>query len=281
MFKFPKIDCERTSNIIQNFIKIRLAESSLNGYVIGLSGGIDSSLSASLLTKAVGSNNVHAYFIPTTTTPKADKGHILELCKNLDLKLHEIDLQSIIENYSLVVKQPIDSKTPEWSNLKARLRMVILYYYANQLGCLVCGNGNKSEIMIGYYTKFGDSAADILPIGDLYKQHVVELAKYLKLPKAIVTKAPSAGLWDGQTDENEIGMSYDTLDNILYLMETLHKPHEIAKILEVPMEQINKVKKMIYKSEHKRRGAILLKLGVRTPLQDWRIPLDTPSKYNK
>ena len=130
MFELPPIDCERTTSIIVNFLRKRKDEAGAKGYVVGLSGGIDSSLSATLLVKAVGSANVRAFFLPTSTTPSNDLNDVKLLCDNLGLKLQEIDIQPVLESFSREIQTPIDSHTPGWSNFKARLRMVVLYFYA-------------------------------------------------------------------------------------------------------------------------------------------------------
>ncbi|MHA1933504.1 MAG: NAD(+) synthase, partial [Promethearchaeota archaeon] len=144
---------------------------------------------------------------------------------------------------------------------------------------LVCGGGNKSELMIGYFTKYGDGGVDILPIGDVYKTHVFQLAEYLKLPSNFLNKPPSAGLKAGQTDEAEIGMSYSKLDSILYRLEMFQTDQKIADDLKIPLKTVKKVHSMIYRSEHKRRAPLIIKLGVRTPTIDWRIPLVEPSEF--
>ena len=133
------------------------------------------------------------------------------------------------------------------ANLKPRLRMLVLYYFANKLNYLVCGTGNKSEIKMGYFTKFGDGATDILPIGDLTKTEVRILARELGIPSQVIAKPPTAGLWAGQTDESEMGITYPELDDILGRLEK-KKKHILSN------EKVNKVKVMIERSEHKRQG---------------------------
>ena len=122
-----------------------------------------------------------------------------------------------------------------------------------------------------------EAKTDVLPLGDIYKTHVIELAKYLEVPENIISKPPSAGLWKDQTDEEEIGMSYELLDKILFLLEHFHKPQEISETLKIPLEQVYKVKKLIDQSEHKRRGPIILKLAIRTPDHDLKTPLTSSS----
>jgi len=133
------------------------------------------------------------------------------------------------------------------ANLKPRLRMLVLYYFANKLNYLVCGTGNKSELMLGYFTKHGDGATDILPIGGLLKREVRRLAREAGIPERIISKAPTAGLWSGQTDEKEMGITYPELDEILERLETKKKQVSSPK-------KVNRVKEMIKRSEHKRQG---------------------------
>ena len=133
--------------------------------------------------------------------------------------------------------------------------------------------------MIGYFTKFGDGACDILPIGDVYKTHVFQLGLLSNIPDKIMKKSPSAGLWEGQTDEAEIGMSYSQLDCILFSFERFQTDNEIAEYLRIPLEEVKMVRSKLYRSEHKRRTPLIPKLGIRTPSNDWRIPLVEPSDF--
>ncbi|MHA1329728.1 MAG: NAD+ synthase [Candidatus Hodarchaeales archaeon] len=275
----PPINAEHTVKLIADFIRTRVQEAGLKGVVIGLSGGIDSAVVSSIAVKALGAENVHGLFLPSSTTPKGDLEDVLLLCKKLGISLIQVDIQNIIQAFSEAIKEKELPTSMEWVNVKPRLRQSIWYYYANKLKCLVCGGGNKSELMIGYFTKFGDGAVDILPIGDVYKTNVFQLGEYLDVPKNILNKAPSAGLWSGQTDEDEIGMSYSLLDSILSRIERFQTDEEIASSLEISLSQVKTVRSLVYKSEHKRRGPIILKLGIRTPNNDWRVPLVEPSRY--
>ncbi|HIP57929.1 MAG TPA: NAD(+) synthase, partial [Archaeoglobus profundus] len=141
-----------------------------------------------------------------------------------------------------------------------RVRMTICYYYANSLGYLVAGTGNKSELMTGYFTKYGDGGVDFLPIGDLYKTEVFELAKYLGVPEKIIKKIPSAGLWAGQTDEDELGITYNKLDTILKGLEIGYSPNEICKIYNVKEEDVRRVIHLIESSKHKRELPPIVKV---------------------
>ena len=159
------------------------------------------------------------------------------------------------------------------ANIKARIRMIILYKYANERDSLVCGSSNKSGLLVGYYTKYGDGGVDFLPIGDLYKTQVYQLAKYLKLPKSIISKPPSAGLIIGQTDEKELKMNYETLDSILQSLEQRVDVSDIAKKLNISKSEVERIRKMRVKSQHKRFLPLIAKIGTRTSGIDWRSPV--------
>lgn len=277
MKEIPPIDVPHTVKLIEEFIRTRVAEANAKGIIIGLSGGIDSAVVASIAVRALNPKNVFAMFLPSNTTPDADRTDVKNLCSQLQLDLTEINIQSLLDDFAEQIQEGENPVQLEWANTKPRIRQVIQYFFANRLNYLLCGAGNKSEIMIGYFTKFGDGAVDILPIGDVYKTHVFQLGKFLNMPEKILTKAPSAGLWKGQTDEAEIGMSYIQLDNILYGLERFQTEVEVSDYLQISVEEVKKVKAMIYQSEHKRRGPIIFKLGIRTPSIDWRIPLVKPS----
>jgi NAD+ synthase len=275
----PPLNVTHTVQIIEAFIKTRVSEAGAEGVVIGISGGIDSAVVAALAVRSLGSEKVQALFLPSNSTPPSDLDDVKGLCKQLGIKFTIIDIQKIVDAFSISLDQKEKMSSLEWMNLKPRIRQSCWYFYANKLNYLVCGTGNKSELMIGYYTKYGDGAVDILPIGDVYKTHVYQLGEYLKIPKKIQNKIPSAGLAVGQTDENEIGMSYNQLDCILLGLERFQSNEEVASQIGIPLSEVKKVQSMIYQSEHKRRGPIIFKLGVRTPKYDWRIPLVKPSDF--
>lgn len=276
--KIPPIDAPHTIKVIEGFIKTRVAEAGLEGVVIGLSGGIDSAVTTTIATRALGSENVCVLYLPSNTTPSSDLKDVNLLCSQLGLQVIVIDIQKLIKVFSDIIGLNENSLLIEWANLKPRIRQSLWYFYANKLNYLVCGSGNKSELMIGYFTKYGDGAVDILPLGDVYKTHVFQLGQYLNIPESILKKSPSAGLWKGQTDEDEIGMSYSKLDCILFGLERFQPEEAVADKLQIPLLEVKKVKRMLYKSEHKRRGPIIFKLGIRTPNNDWRIPLVPPSE---
>ena len=154
--------------------------------------------------------------------------------------------------YAVPEKEFADRLT--MGNLKARIRMSLLYFHANQMNRMVIGTGNKTELFLGYFTKYGDGGVDIEPIGELYKTEVWELSRMLGVPETLITKKPSAGLWAGQTDEAELGISYLKVDEVLKKLEQKEDPETIIKTLGISVEQMNSVMSRIKKSEHKRNA---------------------------
>jgi NAD+ synthase len=178
--------------------------------VVGISGGVDSALVAMLCCRAAGASRVHGIFLPSVVTPPVDAEDVVALSSKLSMDIETIPIGQIIDQYR---KIPGFVDTPYLlGNLMARTRMTILYYAANRSSSLVCGTSNRTEYLLGYCTKHGDNAADIQPIVHLLKTDVWDLARYLGVPDSIVSRAPSAGLWPGQTDENELGLSYQDID---------------------------------------------------------------------
>lgn len=228
---------------IVNWIKEQVKQAGAEGIVMGLSGGVDSSVVACLAKEAVGKSRILALILPCHSQ-REDLGDARLVEKEFGIKTKTVDLSNI---YDSLIRILPEANAIAKANLKPRLRMLTLYYFANKLNYLVCGTGNKSEFLLGYFTKHGDGATDILPIGDLLKKQVRKLAKELGIPKHIIIKPPTAGLWSGQTDEGEIGMSYVELDDILERMEDKHR-----QILS--KEKVNKIKEMIKRSAHKRQG---------------------------
>ncbi len=248
--EIPKIDLEKTESDITEFMKSKVNESKTDGIVVGLSGGIDSTLIAYLACKAVGKKNVFGIIMPSATTPTEDKIHGIEIAKILGIDYTEIAIDSILNEFLMMTN--LEENDLAIGNLKARIRMSIIYYYANQKNYLVSGTGNRSEILIGYFTKHGDGACDMEPIGDLYKTEVYMLSEHLDIPPEIIKKPPRAGLWENQTDEAEIGMSYDLLDQILYLYtEKDMKNTEIAEKLSISADDVDMIIGKIKRSEHK------------------------------
>ncbi|MCS7384315.1 MAG: NAD+ synthase [archaeon GB-1867-097] len=249
-----EIDEELAVKHICNFLRISLP-SNFNGVVLGVSGGLDSSVVASLSVKAYGSEKVLCLLLPDSdVTPKSDVDDALALCKLLGVKYHVIDIKPIVSCCMQCIPSSQSTDRLSIGNLRARIRMCILYYYANHERRLVVGTGDKSELLIGYFTKYGDGGCDLLPIGDLYKTQVRYLAKYLNIPSRIISKPSSPRLWKDQLAEDEIGFTYEYIDPILHLLvdEKLNC-EEAASKLNVPLSDVERVNELIKRSSHKRK----------------------------
>jgi NAD+ synthase len=265
------IDPEEVSIIVKDFIKTHVENSGCKSVVIGLSGGIDSAVTALLCKGVLGKENTKCVFLPDDATPDLDIKHQGFFVKKFDLLCEKRDITSLVQN--IESKCIVKPNNCALANIKARARMILLFEYANIAGSLVCGTSNKSEILVGYFTKYGDGGVDIMPIGDLYKTQVLELARYLKIPDEIISKPPTAGLIKGQTDEKELQLSYKDLDKILAGLEQKINIDEIVHIAGVKQSDVERVKKMRIKSQHKRRTPLIPKVGLRTPGLDWRSPV--------
>ena len=230
----------RLSEDIARWVKKQVQKANKKGVVLGLSGGIDSSCVAVLSKKAL-ADNVLGLILPCENSP-LDEEFALMLARKFNIKTKKALLDDIFD--SLVKIYPESSAIAK-ANLKPRLRMTALYYFANTLDYLVAGTGNKSELCVGYFTKYGDGGVDILPLGGLFKTEVRKLAKDLEIPKEIIDRSPSAGLWHGQTDESELGITYNELDRIVNALEK-------KQVNEIERKELLKVKKMMNDSRHKR-----------------------------
>ena len=207
-----EIDFQKALTTINRFLVGQLNLSSLSGYVVGLSGGIDSALSAALAVKAVGPEKVFGVLMPYKTSLAKEITDAEKLARQLDIDHKTVDISPMIDAYFETIG---DSVRLRAGNKMARERMSILFDTAFEMDRLVLGTGNRTEICLGYTTLFGDSACSVNPIGELYKTEVRQLATLLEVPESIITKAPSADLWTDQTDEGEIGVTYEEIDGIL------------------------------------------------------------------
>jgi len=252
-FNLPLLDYQKVVDEICSFIRRVVEESRVKGLVMGLSGGVDSSTTAHLAVKALGPERVKALIMPDyRTTPKSDVEDAWLIAEKLGIEAREVDIASMCD--AIVEKHPYRSDdVVAFGNVRARVRMILLYYAANTMNMMVCGTSDKSEIMIGYFTKYGDGGVDILPIGDLYKTDVRKLALYLGVPERVALKPSSPRLWPGQTAEGELGVSYDVIDPVLYLLyEKGFKPEEAAERVGVDMEVVNAIIRRVEESKHKR-----------------------------
>ena len=258
---------------IRDFIKNYIGKTQAKGIVLGISGGIDSCTIAALSALAIGGNNVLGLMLPEKETYNAkDIEHAKLVARRFHFKTRKVDITSPLQAFynTLPIFDPTDKVSK--GNIKARTRMIYIYYYANRLGKLVCGSSDKSETMMGYFTKWGDVAADISPIMDLYKTQVRKLAQHIGIPMAIIEKPPSPTLWPNQLAETELGMKYEQLDLILYGLEHIMKTKEIAAQLRVKEPLVNKIRRRWLSAEHKRRVLLTAKLEYRTIGTDFRLP---------
>lgn len=244
---------EETYNKVLLGIKEYFEKAKIKKAVIGLSGGIDSSLCAKLVADAIGKENVHGIIMPVKGLSNEENvKDTIEYCNFLGISYSLIYINEFIENFDkLEWKQNKLAKM----NTASRTRAVILYNYANTHDALVIGTSNKTEIMVGYFTKFGDGAVDIEVIGSLFKTDEIKLAKFIKLPKNMIEKIPTAELHHGQTDEKELGASYDVIDDIL---KNIDKREEMIK--KHGKEIVNSILARVKNSEHKKNTAPVIEI---------------------
>ena len=267
------LDFSETEKRIIRFIKEYCQKAESDGIVVGLSGGVDSNTIAALSSLSIGGEHVLGILIPEQET--ISQKHMSDarfVAEKFGLKTQVCDITTILENFYNVI--PIFDQADKLckGNIKARTRMVIMYYYANKLNRIVCGSSDKSEMMMGYFTKWGDVAADISPIMDLYKTQVRNLAEHLGIPAELARKASTPALWPKQFAETELGIKYERLDLILYALEHFMEPEEIAQQLNLDIAVVDKVKNRWLSVEHKRRVLLAPKLEYRTIGTDFRLP---------
>ncbi|MCD6373303.1 MAG: NAD+ synthase [Thermococcus sp.] len=240
------------NNVIKSlvaFIREKVGDAGANGVVVGVSGGIDSATVAYLATKALGKERVLGLIMPYYENSDVEDAKLV--CSSLGIKYKLINIKPIVDEFERAAGG-LDTRSR--GNVMSRTRMVLLYAHANARNYIVLGTSNRSEFLTGYFTKWGDGASDYAPLINLYKTEVWEIAKLLGVPERIIRKKPSAGLWEGQTDEDELGISYRLLDEILWRLVDLKIPKEkIAEELDVPIERVEYVENLVRKSEHKRR----------------------------
>jgi len=264
---FLKIDPELVSNILHEFLLTETTKTGFKKVVFGLSGGIDSALVAYLCAKTFSPKDVTALIMPYKTSNPENMKHAEIIVNNLKINSETHDISEMIDAF---YKSDPDADMVRQGNRMARERMCFLYDYSSKHNALVIGTSNKTELMLGYGTIFGDLASAINPIGDLYKTQIWQLAEYLSLPKEIIEKPPSADLWTGQTDEEEIGYTYDKLDALLHYMVDLRYSTEMLLDQGFSSDMVKDIQKKIQIYQFKRRPPIIAKLSNRTINQDFR-----------
>ena len=240
-----------------DFLKENFKKNGFSKAVLGLSGGIDSALAAYLLRDALGKENVLAIMMPYKSSNPDSLNHAKLVVEYLGIDSKVIEITNMIDAYFKNEKDPTSLRM---GNKMARERMSILYDYSSKENALVVGTSNKTEIYLGYSTQFGDSACAFNPIGDLYKTNVWELSRYLNIPKELIEKKPSADLWEGQTDEQEMGLTYKEADQVLYRM--LEENKTVEEILNEGFDKslVENIVRRMNRSEYKRRMPLIAKI---------------------
>lgn len=261
------IDCALVASIVTGFVRDEITKFGFQRGVIGMSGGIDSTVSAFVAAQALEPENLLALIMPYSASSPESEEHALLAAEQLGIGTRRIDITPQIDAYFQGLP---DASRLRRANKMARERMTILYDHSVAENALVIGTSNKTEALLGYTTLWGDMASAVNPLGDLYKTQVRELARYLEVPQVIIDKAPTADLWDGQTDEGELGFTYAEVDQLLYRMIDLRwSPAELAAA-GFQWELINRILQMVRDSQYKRRLPLIAKVSQRSIDRDFR-----------
>ncbi len=242
-------DYQTITRIFEDFLKSQVSISDAKGLIFGLSGGIDSAVIAYLCARVFKNNSLALLLPDSKITPKIDTDDSVKMAESLGINYKILDVNSIFSEY----EKHLESDQKSFGNLRARIRANLLYYYANLKNYLVVGSSDKSEYLIGYFTKFGDGSADVLPIVSLYKSQVRELAKFLGIQDSIIAKKSSPQLWTGHLAEEEIGATYEEIDSILYcVFDKKLTIEETVKTTQIEKEVVDKIYQLYKNSQHKR-----------------------------
>jgi NAD+ synthase len=257
--------------ILVGFVRDEVTKIGLHKGVLGLSGGIDSALVAFIAAEALGPENVYAYTMPYRTSNPESEQHAKLVADQLGINYKVIEITPMVDAYFEIVP---DADNMRRGNKMARERMTILYDHSAEVGGLVLGTSNKTELLLGYGTLYGDMASALNPIGDIYKSQVWELSEAMGVPRALIEKKPSADLWAGQTDEQELGFTYREADELLYRMVDLRMSR--AELIEAGFDAqfIDNVHRKVQGSHFKRRLPVIAKVSNRTIDRDFRYARD-------
>ncbi|GAA0225818.1 NAD+ synthase [Haladaptatus pallidirubidus] len=238
---------------ITDFIEEMVSSAGTDSAVLGLSGGIDSTLTAYLAVEALGTENLHGLVMPGAVSREDNMSDAEWVAQELGISYDVFEINPIVDKF-LNTYGEAEGDQMAVGNARARTRAVLSYLVANHQGSLVLGTGNRTEALVGYFTKYGDGAVDCHPIGNLYKQQVRQLAKHVGVSDELAEKEPTAGLWVGQTDEEELGIDYDTLDAVLalHIDGPLSVSATARQIDGVSEDDVSRIESMFARSEHKR-----------------------------
>ncbi len=265
------LDWDLCTKILSGFIQSEVRRAGFHRVIVGLSGGVDSSLAASLAAAAMGPGNVWGVGMPYKASSPESLTHARLIAEKLGINFFQVDITPQIDAYFAAFP---DADHIRRGNKMARERMTVLYDHSARLEALVLGTSNKTELLLGYGTLYGDMASALNPIGDLYKTQVRCLASPLAVPPEIVGKQPSADLWVGQTDEEELGFTYEAVDRLLYyLVDRRYKPPALIE-LGFEAQFVEAVSRKIQSSQYKRRPPVIAKISGRTIDRDFRSPRD-------
>jgi len=264
-------DIPLVRRLLVSAIRTELGRFGFKKGVLGLSGGVDSSLAAFLAAEALGPENVRAVLMPYRTSAPDSAADAMEVIRLLGLNHVTIDITGMVE--------PLFAQLPNMSqrrrgNVMARARMIVLYDQSEEWGGLVIGTSNKTELLLGYGTLFGDMASAVNPLGDLYKTQVRQLARAVGVPERIIAKPPSADLWPGQTDEGEMGLTYAEVDKVLYLL--VDERRTLAEVVGMGFSEafVRQVWRMVQRNQYKRCPPTIAKVSSRTLDWEFRMPRD-------
>ena len=244
-------------NELVEFLRENFKKAGFSKAVLGLSGGIDSALVAYLLRDALGKENVLAIMMPYKSSNPDSLNHAKLVVEDLKISAKTIEITDMIDAY---FKNEKEASSLRMGNKMARERMSILFDYSSKENALVVGTSNKTEIYLGYSTQFGDAACALNPIGDLYKTNIWDLSRYLKIPNELIEKKPSADLWEGQTDEQEMGLTYKEADQVLYRMLEENKTVEEILAEGFNKDLVDNIVRRMNRSEYKRRMPLIAKI---------------------
>jgi len=239
---------------LSGFIRTCVSEAGAKGVVVGISGGVDSAVIVKLCADALGGDKVHAVFMPASVTSEVDRRQTEQMCAEWGVDYSVVCIQPAVEAFFGMLLKGGESPL-EKGNIMSRCRMITLYHRAKTEGAIVVGTTNRSELLMGYMTKFGDGAEDVMPMCRIYKTQVWELARIIGVPDEIVNKVPTAGLWEGQSDEEEMGITYHDLDLVLNAIEQGASDKEAAELGNVTVEKVQEIRGQIRRMMHKRLPA--------------------------
>jgi NAD+ synthase len=250
--RFSEAELELRREHVTDFVRERVDAAGADGAVLGLSGGIDSTLTAFLAVEALGEERLHGLVLPGTVSRADNMSDAERVAQDLGITYDVIEIEPIVDAFVGAYPEA-EGDHVAVGNVRARVRAVLNYLVANHENRLVLGTGNRSEAAVGYFTKYGDGAVDCHPIGNLYKQQVRQLARYVGVPEDLTTKTATAGLWTDQTDEEELGIEYETLDAILAThVDGPFSAGATCRLLDVDEDTVARVRAMHDSSEHKR-----------------------------